>query len=1000
SKDVKISAFIPENGGGMEGSDYIDFFYKINGGAEVWFGGYHDDIPGTSGQTVSIGGLNGNSVQIVVRSHTTGGNAEEYYFDDVIVQWDDGTTEPTVTNDTEIQATITNLQTGIDTFRYVVYGGYGGCIDESEMTVTRDHSPGTAALTTGDQGFCETSSLAVVANAPVNNGTGKWTTTLGSGSFDSDISPSTTVNSIGYGTNNYTWTLDGEFGVCTSSDVLVIDRYENPTVDVSISTDPDFLYCWNETASLDGQPAHGVTAGAGSSFIDHEWTGTAVDAGYLNTPTNQTALFTAGEIASEIIYTLYYTVEDNHNCVATSPVENLTVHPRLVSVSIGNDSSICDNKPMLFSFNVDGGTAPFDININDDRVNPPDYAFNPVIAANIDTWETPINIRNDYPDYTWTIVDITDDNGCTTTNFLGSSATVIVGASLDDATMTGGTDVCDGTDANLVVNVSGGAPPYTVILDTTAAAFADPGQKTITDYVSGTNISRDLPVGDNHRYRISSVEDACGNIINPAPSEQIINVKPIPVLTSATPASQLICNDAFGSIVLVSDVMSSTFDFTVSSVPAPGPYVWSKAPANGSLTDSEPNGTETITQQLQHNHDEIVTVTYEIEVTGPGIGCVGNTIFRDVVVEPVPVITSPATKTICDGANTDITVTTTTTTSNETFYKWVVVSAGANITGEGDGHPVNGTPLGTKISQDLFNGGTDDQDVTYRITPWTGTAFDNLLCEGSPIVVVVTVEPTPVITSPPAKTICDGAKTDITVTTTTATSNETFYKWVVVSAGGNITGESHGPAEGTPLGTKLDQELFNGGSVDQDVTYSITPWTGSDASTLLCEGSPIVVVVTVEPTPVISSSPTKTICNGDGTNISITTSTSTNNTTYYKWIVKDVGGNITNALNGPPEGTGLGLPINQALGNTGLVDQTVTYEITPWTGLDASTLLCSGSPIEVIVTVEPTPAISSPNKTICNDASTAISVTPLTSTSNTTYYKWIVKNVGANISNA
>ena len=70
----------------------------------------------------------------------------------------------------------------------------------------------------------------------------------------------------------------------------------------------------------------------------------------------------------------------------------------------------------------------------------------------------------------------------------------------------------------------------------------------------------------------------------------------------------------------------------------------------------------------------------------------------------------------------------------------------------------------------------------------------------------------------------------------------------------------------------------------------------------------------------------------------------------------------------------LATQIAQTLDNTGATAQTVTYNITPWTGTAPGALLCSGTPIAVVVTVEPTPVISSPNKTICDNTSTAITV--------------------------
>ena len=95
---------------------------------------------------------------------------------------------------------------------------------------------------------------------------------------------------------------------------------------------------------------------------------------------------------------------------------------------------------------------------------------------------------------------------------------------------------------------------------------------------------------------------------------------------------------------------------------------------------------------------------------------------------------------------------------------------------------------------------------------------------------------------------------------------------------------------------------------------------------------------------------------------------------YYTWTVSGVGSNITGASSGGANGTALATALSQTLTNSGATAQTVTYNITPWTGTAPGTLLCSGAPIAVVVTVEPTPVISSPNKIICNNTSTAITL--------------------------
>jgi hypothetical protein len=82
---VNVSVDMPINIDNMEADDYINFYYKLNGGAETLF-----SINGTNtgnfsaGRMASHSGLNGNTLQIVVRIKNNASN-EDHFFDNVTV---------------------------------------------------------------------------------------------------------------------------------------------------------------------------------------------------------------------------------------------------------------------------------------------------------------------------------------------------------------------------------------------------------------------------------------------------------------------------------------------------------------------------------------------------------------------------------------------------------------------------------------------------------------------------------------------------------------------------------------------------------------------------------------------------------------------------------------------------------------------------------------------------------------------------------------------------
>lgn len=75
---VDVSVDIAE-GGRLESSDYLDLYYKLNGGSEVRFAHRQDDF---SAQTVEATGLSGNTIQIIIRAYTNS-NDEHHYWDNI-----------------------------------------------------------------------------------------------------------------------------------------------------------------------------------------------------------------------------------------------------------------------------------------------------------------------------------------------------------------------------------------------------------------------------------------------------------------------------------------------------------------------------------------------------------------------------------------------------------------------------------------------------------------------------------------------------------------------------------------------------------------------------------------------------------------------------------------------------------------------------------------------------------------------------------------------------
>ncbi len=399
---------------------------------------------------------------------------------------------------------------------------------------------------------------------------------------------------------------------------------------------------------------------------------------------------------------------------------------------------------------------------------------------------------------------------------------------------------------------------------------------------------------------------------------------------TAVPSAQIVCSGVAPLIVLTSDIIGTTFAWTVAQTDVSG---------------ATPNSGLIISQVLTATGTTAGTAVYTITPTAGG--CIGSPIIVTITVNPIAVaIATPAVQTICSGDSTGITL-----TSNlaGTTFTWTVAQSGAS-----GGSPGNGTSI-IQILTATF--GTTPGTVTYTVTPSTNG------CDGAPIPITITVNPNPIATAAPAaQTVCSGTATSIALT---SNISGTTFTWTVVQTG--VSGASPGSTQ------NIVQTLVTTGSVGGTAIYTITPTANG------CPGIPISVTITVDPTPVVTATPSsQTICSGNITGISLTSNVLG---TTFSWTVSQ--NNVTGAT------AGAGATIAQTLSAT--ISGTALYIITPFANG------CPGAPISVTITVKPSLlAVALPaTKTICSGSSVLIL---LTSNIPGTTFSWIANQT--NVSGA
>ncbi|HPI68642.1 MAG TPA: hypothetical protein PL003_05410, partial [Bacteroidales bacterium] len=883
------------------GSDYIRAYYILNGGGETALdNGIQTGPSGTDLATVN--NLNGTSLQIVIKMFNQQDN-EYYYIDDVIIA-EGGA--PAITDPSNPTSTVTNLPQGPTVFTWTVSSQYGICPPASaNLTITRDGQPSPADAGS-PQAFCETTTATMAATPADNGGIGTWSLQSGSGSATEPNNPASPVTGLGYGANVFRWTVTSQYAICSgSTDDVTITRNRNPLDRSAGTTIVKNPVCYNTAGQIQITNTEADvkyylhTGGADGSFVQGN---------------GGTITLTTPPLTSATTYEIH-AIKDGTGCNIYFGSYTINVNPEFTLAQLQTSHNICFGDPTTISVILTGGTGPYSVTINNSIGTISPYNSGDPIP-------TPALLANT----TYTLTAASDANSCVPAS-LGTSITITVGSTPTAATFSGSGNACLGATSFLTFTVTDGVPPFDLIINGT----------TYLDRASGSNIDLGALTEGIHNYSLTSIIDACGNPV-PAgilPLNYSIDIDPIPDISGSTPLTQNICSEGTATITLNSTVNNTIFNYVIESVvPATG-YSWTagRDPVGGTITDTDGNGTESLTRQLQHNYNAPVTVTYRITPTGPGgTACPGTAITRTVVVNPTPAISNMSTSACSATAFSGTPVNGTNgVVPAGTTYSWTAPSVPAGLSGGAGGS--GGSIIGT-----LTNTTNGALNATYTVTPTSGS------CPGADFDVVVTVNPRPAINDMTGSA-CSGA--GFTVTPVNVTNGivpaVTTYTWSAPSVQPGLTGGAGGS------GNSITGTLTNTTNAALTATYTVTPTSGS------CQGPDFDVVVTVNPRPAINDM-TGSACSGDGftvTPVNVTNGIVPAGTTYT-WNAPSVQAGLTGGA------AGSGNNITGTLTNTTNAALTATYTVTPTSGS------CQGADFDVVITVNPRPAINDMTGSACS----------------------------------
>lgn len=514
--------------------------------------------------------------------------------------------------------------------------------------------------------------------------------------------------------------------------------------------------------------------------------------------------------------------------------------------------------------------------------------------------------------------------GCT-----GSPITRTVTVRPLPAISAAGQNICSGSTAtiNLSTNgVSGMSYNWSVTQSNATGATTPASSESSTSQALWATTN----VPGNVTYTVTPVANGCTGSSFPV----VVNVNPIPTI-SLNNFSPNICSGTPTNISYSSPVSGTIF-------------TWGISPSNvaGAQAMGSPTSAGSIVQYLSvQNGVTSGSVTYNLQSSASfanGGTCTSSG-STTVTVKPIPSISAPG-QTICSG--TPVNITLSTNGVSGTTYGWSVTQS--NVAGATT--PGSST---TSTTQTLSTTGSVPGTAQYTVTPSSNG------CGGNSIAIVIGVNPIPVISlNNLSPTFCSGSPTNITFSSPVS---GTSFTWTISPS--NVTGAqamASPVSAGTIAQTLSSQDGVTSGSVAYNLQSAATFANGGTCA------SSASASVAVKPRPVTSTL-SKTFFNGSAGSVALSSNISGSTFSYTASSVTNITGSSGGSSN--PISQPLALASNASPG-------TVIYVVTP------SFNGCSGSAVNVSVSLYPEPSVSSSAQRVYMGSTATLTAQPFYDTYN------------------
>ena len=706
------------------------------------------------------------------------------------------------------------------------------------------------------------------------------------------------------GGSNHTYTLtdlqDAVNTTCTGnySGSVLISKLTVPSI-TSIGNDNTCSgqsHSYAITSSVSGTTykwSRGLTTDISNSAVSNQ----------TSNPITETLINTSAATPPTSPIVNYTIIATAAGCSSAPFTYALTVNPAPVVVPTTPAPSICNGIAQNYLIKDNTGTATFKWNRTVATGNPAEtnQTANPITEALVNTGTSPLSVVY--------VITPTSAANCPGTAY---NYTVTVNPTPTLTSLSTG-QICSGNAQNYLIksSVTGSTFSWDRNTATNISNAAVTGQTAnpITETLTNTSTTTSAAVN----YAITITTPAgCSNAV---PINYGVTVNPAPTITSVS--SDSTCSGQSHSYSITSSISGTT-------------YKWSRGTttniSNGAVSNQTSNPiTETLTNTSTATPPAFAIVTYTI--TPSTTSCPGAPFTYSLKVNPAPAVipTTPA-PSICNGIAQNYLIKDNTGTATFTWNRTVAT-----------GNPAETNQTANPITETLVNTGTSPLSVVYVITPTSGVG-----CLGTAYNYMVTVNPTPTLSSLTGGQTCSGAAQNYLIKSSVSGSTFSWDRNTATNiSNAAVTGQTANP---------ITEALNNtSATTSATVNYAITITTPAGCSNAV----PINYGVTVNPIPAITSIGNDNTCSGQSHSYTIMSSISG---TTYNWSRGTTTGISNTAVSNQTSN-----PITETLINTGTTSPIVAYTITATAGG------CPGTPFTYNLTVNPAAMVNSlPKGTVCS----------------------------------